>query len=546
MTNFIFVTGGVVSSLGKGIAVASIGKMIKSRGLQVSVIKLDPYLNVDPGTMSPYQHGEVFVTVDGSETDLDLGHYERFIDIELTSMSNVTSGQIYSEVISNERDGKYLGGTIQIVPHVTDAIRSHITGLAEKSEADVVIVEVGGTVGDIEGQPFIETIRQMRRFVGQDKTFYIHLTLLPHLASTDELKTKPTQHSVQALRGMGVQPDAILCRADSYVEENVRDKIALYCDVLPEAIISLPTLDNVYKVPIHLEQEGLGNLIAEKFSFRSKTADLEKWEEITTCDTSNWPEITVGIVGKYVELHDSYISVTEALKHAGMFQKVKVNLKWISSEFIEQNGIKNLFNDTNGLVVPGGFDSRGIEGMIETAKYARENEIPYFGLCLGMQVMVIEYTRNKLGLRNANSLEMSESTEDPVISLMDDQEGLHSTGGTMRLGSYACKLKLGTLTSKAYGVDIVNERHRHRYEFNNAYREELEKHGLIASGTSPDDSLVEVMEVHGHPFMLGSQFHPEFGSRPERPHPLFREFIRVAKNTPTEGDQQYLFDQKNL
>ena len=543
MTNFIFVTGGVVSSLGKGIAVASIGKMIKSRGLKVSVIKLDPYLNVDPGTMSPYQHGEVFVTVDGSETDLDLGHYERFIDIELTSMSNVTSGQIYSEVISNERDGKYLGGTIQIVPHVTDAIRSHIIGLADKSEADVVIVEVGGTVGDIEGQPFIETIRQMRRFVGQDKTFYIHLTLLPHLASTDELKTKPTQHSVQALRGMGIQPDAILCRADSYVEENVRDKIALYCDVLPEAIISLPTLDNVYKVPIHLEHEGLGNLIAEKFSFTSKRADLEKWEEITTCDTSNWPEITVGIVGKYVELHDSYISVTEALKHAGMFQKVRVNLKWISSELIEQNGINDLFNDTNGLVVPGGFDSRGIEGMIETAKYARENEIPYFGLCLGMQIMVIEYTRNKLGLRNANSLEMSESTEDPVISLMDGQEALHSTGGTMRLGSYACKLKLGTLTSKAYGVDIVNERHRHRYEFNNAYREKLEKSGLIASGTSPDDSLVEVMEVHGHPFMLGSQFHPEFGSRPERPHPLFREFIRVAKNTPTEGDQQYLFDQ---
>ena len=543
MTNFIFVTGGVVSSLGKGIAVASIGKMIKSRGLKVSVIKLDPYLNVDPGTMSPYQHGEVFVTVDGSETDLDLGHYERFIDIELTSMSNVTSGQIYSEVISNERDGKYLGGTIQIVPHVTDAIRSHIIGLADKSEADVVIVEVGGTVGDIEGQPFIETIRQMRRFVGQDKTFYIHLTLLPHLASTDELKTKPTQHSVQALRGMGIQPDAILCRADSYVEENVRDKIALYCDVLPEAIISLPTLDNVYKVPIHLEHEGLGNLIAEKFSFTSKRADLEKWEEITTCDTSNWPEITVGIVGKYVELHDSYISVTEALKHAGMFQKVRVNLKWISSELIEQNGINDLFNDTNGLVVPGGFDSRGIEGMIETAKYARENEIPYFGLCLGMQIMVIEYTRNKLGLRNANSLEMSESTEDPVISLMDGQEALHSTGGTMRLGSYACKLKLGTLTSKAYGVDIVNERHRHRYEFNNAYREKLEKSGLIASGTSPDDSLVEVMEVHGHPFMLGSQFHPEFGSRPERPHPLFREFIRVAKNTPTEGDQQYLFNQ---
>ena len=544
MSSFIFVTGGVVSSLGKGITVASIGKMMKSRGLSVAIMKLDPYLNVDPGTMSPYQHGEVFVTVDGSETDLDLGHYERFIDVELTSMSNVTAGQIYSEVISNERKGKYLGGTIQTVPHVTDAIRSRLLRLSDESKSDVVIVEVGGTIGDIEGQPFIEAIRQMRRIVGQESTFYIHITLLPYLNSTDELKTKPTQHSVQELRGMGVMPDAILCRADIDIAESVKNKIALYCDVGQDAVISLPTLDNIYKVPIHLENQGLGKIIAEKFNFPNISIDLTEWEKITSSDTTNWPEITICIVGKYVELRDSYMSVIEAINHSAMFHKLVVKIKWISAEDIEREDtdIIDLFGDVNGFIVPGGFDSRGIEGMIITAKYARENKIPYLGLCLGMQIMVIEFTRNVLGIKDANSIEMAEDTNDPVISFMEGQEDLKSTGGTMRLGSYDCKLRTGTIARKAYGIELVSERHRHRYELNNIYRERLEVTGLVSSGTSPDDSLVEIVEVKEHPFMLGSQFHPEFGSRPERPHPLFSEFIRVSNNTVLEGEQRILFD----
>ena len=544
MSSFIFVTGGVVSSLGKGITVASIGKMMKSRGLSVAIMKLDPYLNVDPGTMSPYQHGEVFVTVDGSETDLDLGHYERFIDVELTSMSNITAGQIYSEVISNERKGKYLGGTIQTVPHVTDAIRSRLLRLSDESQSDVVIVEVGGTIGDIEGQPFIEAIRQMRRIVGQENTFYIHITLLPYLNSTDELKTKPTQHSVQELRGMGVMPDAILCRADIDIAESVKNKIALYCDVGQDAVISLPTLDNIYKVPVHLENQGLGKIIAEKFNFPNTNTDLSEWEKTTSSDTTNWPEITICIVGKYVELRDSYMSVIEAINHSAMFHKLVVKIRWIAAEDIEKEDtdIIDLFNGVNGFIVPGGFDSRGIEGMILTAKYARENNIPYLGLCLGMQIMVIEFTRNVLGINGANSIEMAEDTNDPVISFMDGQEDLKSTGGTMRLGSYDCKLRTGTIARKAYGIELVSERHRHRYELNNLYRGRLEERGLVSSGTSPDDSLVEIVEVKKHPFMLGSQFHPEFGSRPERPHPLFSEFIRVSSTTVLEGEQHILFD----
>ena len=544
MSSFIFVTGGVVSSLGKGITVASIGKMMKSRGLSVAIMKLDPYLNVDPGTMSPYQHGEVFVTVDGSETDLDLGHYERFIDVELTSMSNITAGQIYSEVISNERKGKYLGGTIQTVPHVTDAIRSRLLRLSDESQSDVVIVEVGGTIGDIEGQPFIEAIRQMRRIVGQENTFYIHITLLPYLNSTDELKTKPTQHSVQELRGMGVMPDAILCRADIDIAESVKNKIALYCDVVQDAVISLPTLDNIYKVPVHLENQGLGKIIAEKFNFPNTNTDLSEWEKTTSSDTTNWPEITICIVGKYVELRDSYMSVIEAINHSAMFHKLVVKIRWIAAEDIEKEDtdIIDLFNGVNGFIVPGGFDSRGIEGMILTAKYARENNIPYLGLCLGMQIMVIEFTRNVLGINGANSIEMAEDTNDPVISFMDGQEDLKSTGGTMRLGSYDCKLRTGTIARKAYGIELVSERHRHRYELNNLYRGRLEERGLVSSGTSPDDSLVEIVEVKKHPFMLGSQFHPEFGSRPERPHPLFSEFIRVSNTTVLEGEQHILFD----
>ena len=544
MSSFIFVTGGVVSSLGKGITVASIGKMMKSRGLSVAIMKLDPYLNVERGTMSPYQHGEVFVTVDGSETDLDLGHYERFIDVELTSMSNITAGQIYSEVISNERKGKYLGGTIQTVPHVTDAIRSRLLRLSDESQSDVVIVEVGGTIGDIEGQPFIEAIRQMRRIVGQENTFYIHITLLPYLNSTDELKTKPTQHSVQELRGMGVMPDAILCRADIDIAESVKNKIALYCDVGQDAVISLPTLDNIYKVPVHLENQGLGKIIAEKFNFPNTNTDLSEWEKTTSSDTTNWPEITICIVGKYVELRDSYMSVIEAINHSAMFHKLVVKIRWIAAEDIEKEDtdIIDLFNGVNGFIVPGGFDSRGIEGMILTAKYARENNIPYLGLCLGMQIMVIEFTRNVLGINGANSIEMAEDTNDPVISFMDGQEDLKSTGGTMRLGSYDCKLRTGTIARKAYGIELVSERHRHRYELNNLYRGRLEERGLVSSGTSPDDSLVEIVEVKKHPFMLGSQFHPEFGSRPERPHPLFSEFIRVSNTTVLEGEQHILFD----
>ncbi|MDA0597436.1 MAG: CTP synthase [Chloroflexi bacterium] len=544
MSKFIFVTGGVVSSLGKGIAVASIGRMLKSRGITVSVLKLDPYLNVDPGTMSPYQHGEVFVTVDGSETDLDLGHYERFIDVELTALSNVTAGQIYSEVIANERAGKYLGGTIQTVPHVTNLIKERILKLAEVSQADVVVVEVGGTVGDIEGQPFIEAIRQVRNTVGQDDTFYVHVTLLPYLGATGELKTKPTQHSVNTLRGMGVQPDAILCRADQETGEDERRKIALYCDVTVEAVISLPTLSSVYEVPLHLEQEGLGDILTASLNLPNTPANLESWRAIVRVDEEDHPAIEIALVGKYVELQDSYLSVVEALHHAGLHNERKINIKWVAAEDIEKHGAEQLIGTARGIIVPGGFGERGLEGMIAAANYARTEQIPYLGLCLGMQIMVIEYARNELGIADATSLEIDPNAANPVIAFMEGQEELSATGGTMRLGVYPCVLKEGTQVRAAYGSETVDERHRHRYEFNNEYRIPLEEAGLIASGTSPDGSLVEVTEVYGHPFMVGSQFHPEFGSRPERPHPLFREFIRVARNTLREGSQHDLFERE--
>ena len=544
MSKFIFVTGGVVSSLGKGIAVASIGRMLKSRGLTVSVLKLDPYLNVDPGTMSPYQHGEVFVTVDGSETDLDLGHYERFIDVELTALSNVTAGQIYSEVIAKERAGEYLGGTIQTVPHVTNLIKDRILMLAEKSQADIVVVEVGGTVGDIEGQPFLEAIRQVRNVVGRQDTFYIHVTLLPYLGTTGELKTKPTQHSVHVLRGMGIQPDAILCRADHEVGDDERRKISLYCDVATEAVIGLPTLPSVYEVPLHLEAEGLGDILMRELGLPDSVADLDSWRSIVRVDEEEHPEIDIALVGKYVELKDSYLSVVEALHHAGMHNDRKVNIQWIAAEDVEKHGPELLLGSAQGIIVPGGFGERGLEGMIATANYARTSGIPYLGLCLGMQIMVVEYARNELGISNASSLEIDPETEHPVIAFMPGQEDLHSTGGTMRLGVYPCVLKEGTVVREAYGKELVSERHRHRYEFNNDYRIQLEEAGLIASGTSPDGNLVEVTEVYGHPFMIGSQFHPEFASRPERPHPLFREFIRVAKTILREGGQHDFFEGK--
>lgn len=540
MTRYIFVTGGVVSSLGKGIAAASIGRMLKSRGLSVSVLKLDPYLNVDPGTMSPYQHGEVFVTIDGSETDLDLGHYERFIDVELTSLSNVTAGQIYTEIIGKERSGIYLGGTIQIIPHVTDAIKGHIKALAEQSGADVILVEVGGTVGDIEGQPFIEAIRQMRGDVGRENTFYIHVTLLPFLGSTRELKTKPTQHSVQALRSMGIQPDAIIGRADHEVGHEVKDKIARFCDVKPENVFGLPTLDSVYKVPLYLEEQGVGVTICTALGLPETEPDLAEWRHIAEIEDETEDPLRIAVVGKYVELHDSYLSVAEALRHAGFHHGRKVNIDWVSSEQIEEQGPERLLAAAVGILVPGGFGPRGVEGMIAAARYARKNSIPYLGLCLGMQVMVIEYARNELGLENASSLELDPDTKDPVINLMEGQAGLVATGGTMRLGQYPCRLREGTRARAAYGKELVQERHRHRYEYNNDYRIRLEEAGLVASGTAPDDSLVEIAEVYGHPFMLGSQFHPEFASRPDKAHPLFREFIRVACGVLREGEQYEL------
>tara|TARA_B100001750_G_C15514320_1_gene605851 strand:+ start:653 stop:2293 length:1641 start_codon:yes stop_codon:yes gene_type:complete len=537
MSKYIFVTGGVVSSVGKGIATASIGKILKSGGVAVSVIKLDPYLNVDPGTMSPFQHGEVFVTGDGSETDLDLGHYERFIDIDLTKSSNITSGQIYSDVISRERRGEFLGGTIQSVPHVTDAIKAKMINLADESKADIIIVEVGGTVGDIEGLPFLEAIRQMRNEVGKDNVFYIHLTYLPFIATTGELKTKPTQHSVRELRSIGIQPDAIICRSEQEFNDDIKSKIAVHCDVPKNCVISAPTLESVYEVPIMLYEEGLADIITDAFSIPKFNWDIEYWEKFVRLIKAPKNVIKVGIVGKYVDLHDAYISVKESLLHAGFFHEYDIDLVWINSEEVNRNNVDDYLGDLSGIVVPGGFGYRGVEGMIETVRYARENKIPYFGLCLGMQVMVIEASRNLLRKPEANSTEFEADTPDPVIDLMIEQRNIKNLGGTMRLGVYECVLLENTKVSEFYDVRSVFERHRHRFEFNNDYKVQLSEVGLIASGQSPDGLLVEIMEIEGHPFMIGTQFHPEFLSRPDSPHPLFREFVGSAIKTMLHGSQ---------
>ena len=543
MSKYVFVTGGVVSSVGKGIAVASIGTILKSRGISVSVLKLDPYLNVDPGTMSPYQHGEVFVTQDGAETDLDLGNYERFIDINLTQDSNITSGQIYSSVIAKERRGDFLGGTIQVVPHVTNEIKNRFKRLAEKSKADVILIEVGGTVGDIEGLPFLEAIRQMRKDAGRDNVLYIHVTLLPYLNSTQELKTKPTQHSVNELRRIGIQPDVIICRSDYPIADNLRDKISLFCDVDKEAVIPLVTVSTVYEVPLVLEQEGMGNLIAEKLSLPVKGEDLSEWRDMVTRLKEPHQPINICLVGKYVELADSYYSVREALKHASLFHDRELKLSWVAAEQLEKmDDIDACLRTAQGIVVPGGFGERGIEGMIKTARYARINKIPYLGLCLGMQVMVIEFARDAFNSKSANSTEFDPDPTYPVIDLMPDQKNIASKGHTMRLGNYPCKLVPGTLAAKAYGQELVmiQERHRHRYEYNNDFRQSLQERGLVFSGLSPDDRLVEICEVKDNPWMVGCQFHPEFGSRPNRPHPLFRDFIGVAKDILREGAQPEL------
>lgn len=537
MSKYIFVTGGVVSSVGKGISVASIGRILKSRDISVSVQKLDPYLNVDPGTMSPYQHGEVFVTQDGAETDLDLGHYERFIDVDLTSASNVTSGQIYSAVIAGERRGDYLGGTIQVIPHVTNEIKRRIREVADLSHAEVVIVEVGGTVGDIEGLPFLEAIRQMRNEEGRDNVLYVHVTFLPHIATTNELKTKPTQHSVNELRRIGIQPDIVLCRSDYEIPQSLKDKISLFCDVAKEAVIPLVTAETIYEVPLMLEQTGLSDLIIQRLGLEAKDVDLKDWREMVDKLKTPKDPVTIALVGKYVELRDAYYSVREALCHAGLYHGRQINLLWVHSEDLQCDSNINLLKSAQGIIVPGGFGYRGIEGMISAANYARQNRIPYLGLCLGMQVMVIEFGRYALGNSQANSTEFDPETPYPVIDLLPDQHGISDMGGTMRLGTYPCHLVPATKAAEAYGTDIVDERHRHRFEFNNVFREAMEQKGLIASGLSPDNRLVEIVEIKDHPWMLACQFHPEFKSRPNRPHPLFSSFVGAARQTLVEGAQ---------
>ena len=529
MTKYIFFTGGVVSSVGKGVTAAALGRLLKARGLSVAVQKLDPYINVDPGTMSPYQHGEVFVTEDGAETDLDLGHYERFIDINASQASNVTTGRVYAEVIARERRGDYLGGTIQVIPHITNEIKRNIRLVAEQSQADVVLVEVGGTVGDIESLPFMEALRQMRSDVGRKNTLYVHVTFLPYISASRELKTKPTQHSVRELRGIGIHPDVIIARADHHIPKEHIKKIALFCDVRKRAVIPATTSDILYNIPLLLEETGLGDYVVERLKLKkAQKPDLTDWQQMIHKIRSSKTRIRIGIVGKYVELHDAYMSVREALYHAGISHNRDVDVAWIHSGDLEKSKGWELFEGLDGIVVPGGFGERGVEGKILAARWARENKIPYLGLCLGMQVMCIEFARHVLQSEEPNSTEFDSQTEHPVISLMPDQHALEDMGGTMRLGSYLCALKPGSKAAAAYGVEVVQERHRHRWEFNNGYRDKLEAVGMVFSGLSPDGRLVEIAELKDHPFMLGSQFHPEFKSRPNRPHPLFDAFLGAA------------------
>jgi len=528
MTRFVFCTGGVVSSLGKGVTAASIGRILKARGLSVVIQKLDPYINVDPGTMSPFQHGEVYVLDDGTETDLDLGHYERFTDVSLTRYSNVTTGQIYAEIIAKERKGDFLGGTVQVIPHVTDEIKRRIHKLAAESQADVQIVEIGGTVGDIESLPFLEAIRQMRKDVGAESTCYVHLTLLPYIRATQELKTKPTQHSVRELRGIGIHPDVLICRADYPIEGDLLDKIALFGDVDREAVTPLETVDSIYEVPLMLEECGLGDYLTRRLRLGASPPDLDNWRELVHRLKHPRGTVRIALVGKYVGLHDAYLSVHEALLHAAAAQGYAVELDWVDSEHAEHDGLDDQLARAHGIIVPGGFGERGIGGMIMAARYARQRQIPYLGLCLGLQVMIIEFARQVFGDDRANSAEFAPDTPYPVVDLMPEQRGITDKGATMRLGSYPCLLKSGTKAQAAYGCQRTDERHRHRYEINNQYREQLEQAGLAWSGISPDGRLVEIGEMRGHPWMVGSQFHPEFLTRPNRPHPLFRQFILEA------------------
>lgn len=532
MTKYIFVTGGVVSSLGKGITAASLGRLLKNRGYKVTIQKFDPYINIDPGTMSPYQHGEVFVTDDGAETDLDLGHYERFIDENLSKASNVTTGKIYQSVINKERKGEYLGSTIQVIPHITNEIKDRVLRVGKNDNADIVITEIGGTVGDIESLPFLEAIRQVKKDVpNRNDVIYVHVTLVPYIAAAGELKTKPTQHSVKELRSIGIQPDIIVCRTVEKLSDEMKKKIGMFCDVEPEAVINNLTADSIYEVPLLMEQEGLDHIALKKLGLEDRPVDMEDWKAMVERMTTAKKEVQIALVGKYVRLHDAYLSVAEALSHAGYAMGAKVNIRWINSEILEEEkpDLDEVFAGVDGIVVPGGFGYRGVEGKIDAIRYARENKIPFLGLCLGMQCAVIEFARNVCHMEQANSSEFIPDGKYPVIDLMPDQEDVTEKGGTMRLGIYPCKLKEGTRARDLYeNQEIVYERHRHRYEVSNEFRPQMEAAGLVVSGTSPDDRLVEIIELKDHPYFAATQAHPEFKSRPNRPHPLFNGFMEAA------------------
>lgn len=528
MTKYIFVTGGVVSSLGKGIVAASVGRVLKNRGLKVTLQKFDPYLNVDPGTMSPYQHGEVFVTEDGAETDLDLGHYERFIDVNLGQYSNVTAGRVYSSIIEKERRGDYLGGTVQVIPHVTNEIKSRVLLAGESSDADVVITEIGGTTGDIESLPFLEAIRQIRSDLGRENVCYIHCTLLPYIKAAGEMKTKPTQQSVKELRGLGIQPDIIVVRNELALTDELRAKISLFCDIPKQNVIESRDVSNLYQLPLNLKEQKIDDIVLKHFNLTAKEADMEEWTSLVERVDNLKDEVRIALVGKYVELHDAYISVVESLKHAGYKHNSKVKIDWIQSEDINEENVHEYLKEADGILVPGGFGDRGVEGKITTIKYARENKIPFFGICLGMQLAAVEFARNVCGLTGAHSSELDPNTPYPIINLLPDQENVVEMGGTLRLGSYPCILTQGSQAHKEYGEINITERHRHRYEFNNFYRERLTNKGLVLSGVSPDGRLVEIVELPEHPWFVAGQFHPEFKSRPEKAHPLFAGFIKAS------------------
>lgn len=528
MTKYIFVTGGVVSSLGKGITAASLGRLLKNRGLKVTIQKFDPYLNVDPGTMSPYQHGEVFVTDDGAETDLDLGHYERFIDINLSKNNNVTTGKIYSSVISKERRGEYLGGTVQVIPHITNEIKERVFRAGRETNSDVVITEIGGTVGDIESLPFLEAIRQIKSDIGRENVMYIHVTLIPYIKAAGEVKTKPTQHSVKELRSIGIQPNVIVCRTEYELSADMKAKIALFCDIDANAVVECRDASTLYEVPLNLRDEGLDEIVVNHLKLTTPAPDMREWESMLERIKKLEHTVEIAIVGKYVALHDAYLSVVESLSHAGFASNAEVNIRWVNAEEVTEENVDEMLRGVGGILVPGGFGDRGIEGKITAIRYAREKLIPFFGICLGMQVSVIEYGRSVLGLQGANSSEIDPATPYPLIDLLPEQKDIEDMGGTMRLGLYPCKILPDSLAMSCYDDELVYERHRHRYEFNNAYRDEIEKAGLVISGSSPDGRLVEIVELPGHPWFLSVQFHPEFTSRPNRPQPLFREFVKAS------------------